>query len=53
MVLDDYGEYRQRVAAHLRAAAEHSTTKGIKARLVAEAEQRKGERRNGSLFVPS
>lgn len=35
----DYREYHQQLAARLRSAAEHSTTKAIKARLVAEAEQ--------------
>ena len=35
----DYREYHQRLAERLRSAAEHSTTKAIKARLIAEAEQ--------------
>jgi hypothetical protein len=36
---EDYREYDQQLAARLRSAAEHSTTKAIKARLVAESEQ--------------
>ena len=39
MAKADYREYHQQLAARLRSAAEHSTTKAIKARLVAEAEQ--------------
>jgi hypothetical protein len=39
MAKEDYREYHQQLAARLRSAAEHSTTKAIKARLVAEAEQ--------------
>jgi hypothetical protein len=39
MAKDDYREYHQQLAARLRSAAGHSTTKAIKARLVAEAEQ--------------
>ena len=35
----DYREYHQRLAERLRSAAEHSTTKAIKARLIAEAEE--------------
>jgi hypothetical protein len=36
MPKDDYREYHQRVVARLRSAAEHSTTKAIKACLEAE-----------------
>ena len=39
MAKEDYREYHQQLAARLRSAAEHSTTKAIKARLIAEAEQ--------------
>jgi hypothetical protein len=39
MAKTDYREYHEQLAARLRSAAEHSTTKAIKARLVAEAEQ--------------
>jgi hypothetical protein len=39
MAKADYREYHQQLAVRLRSAAEHSTTKAIKARLVAEAEQ--------------
>ena len=39
MAKADFREYHQHLAARLRSAAEHSTTKAIKARLVAEAEQ--------------
>jgi predicted RNA polymerase sigma factor len=39
MAKEDYREYHRQLAARLRSAAEHSTTKVIKARLVAEAEQ--------------
>lgn len=39
MAKADYREYHQQLAARLRSAAEQSTTKAIKARLVAEAEQ--------------
>ena len=39
MAKADYREYHQQLAVRLRYAAEHSTTKAIKARLIAEAEQ--------------
>ena len=39
MAKEDYREYHQQLAARLRSAAEHSATKAIKARLVAEAEE--------------
>jgi hypothetical protein len=39
MAKADYREYHQQLAARLRSAAEQSTTKAIRARLVAEAEQ--------------
>jgi hypothetical protein len=44
----DYREYHQQLAARLRSAAEHSTTKAIKARLVAEAEQHERIVRGGN-----
>lgn len=39
MAKENYREYHQQLAARLRSAAERSTTKAIKARLVAEAEE--------------
>jgi hypothetical protein len=39
MANEDYREYHRRVAARLRCAAEHSTTRAIKAPLIAEAQQ--------------
>jgi len=39
MAIVDYREYHQQLAARLRSAAEHSTTKAVKARLIAKAEQ--------------
>ena len=39
MAKADYREYHQQLAARLRSLAEHSTTKAIRARLIAEAEQ--------------
>jgi hypothetical protein len=39
MAKEDYREYHQQLAARLRSAAGHNTTKAIKARLTAEAEQ--------------
>jgi predicted RNA polymerase sigma factor len=39
MAKADYKEYHQQLAVCLRSAAEDSTTKAIKARLIAEAEQ--------------
>ena len=39
MAKADYRVYHQQLAPRLRCAAEHSTTKAIKARLIAEAEQ--------------
>ena len=45
---DDYREYHQRAAARLRSLAEHSTTKAIKARLIAEAEEHERIARGGT-----
>lgn len=39
MPTDDYREYHQRLASRLRSTAKHSTTRAIKARLIAEAEE--------------
>ena len=39
MAKEDYREYHQQLAARLRSLVEHSTTKAIKARLIAEVEQ--------------
>lgn len=39
MAKEDYREYHQQLAAPLRSLAELSTTKAIKARLIAEAQQ--------------
>jgi hypothetical protein len=48
MAKADYREYHQQLAARLRSAAEHSTTKAIKARLIAEAEQHECIVRDGT-----
>jgi hypothetical protein len=48
MAKTDYKEYHQQLAARLRSAAEHSTTKAIKARLIAEADQHERIVRDGA-----